>query len=51
MDELARELGIDPLRLREINGAKDGTKAAHGPTWNNIGYHEDDRSGQGAAST
>jgi CO/xanthine dehydrogenase Mo-binding subunit len=37
IDELARALGIDPLRLREINGARDGTKAAHGPTWNNIG--------------
>jgi CO/xanthine dehydrogenase Mo-binding subunit len=38
VDELARELGIDPLRMRELNGAKDGTKATHGPTWNNIGY-------------
>src|SRR6266699_2153115 len=38
VDELARELGIDPLRMREINGAKDGAKATHGPTWNNIGY-------------
>jgi CO/xanthine dehydrogenase Mo-binding subunit len=38
MDELARELKIDPLRLREMNAAKDGTKAAHGPTWANIGY-------------
>src|SRR5438034_9556994 len=38
VDELARELGIDPLRMREINGAKDGAKAVHGPTWNNIGY-------------
>ena len=38
IDELARELGIDPIKMREINGAKDGTKAAHGPTWNNIGY-------------
>src|SRR6266404_2982768 len=38
VDELARELGIDPLRMREMNGAKDGTKATHGPTWNNIGY-------------
>jgi CO/xanthine dehydrogenase Mo-binding subunit len=36
--ELAQELKIDPLRLREINAAKDGTKAAHGPTWANIGY-------------
>jgi CO/xanthine dehydrogenase Mo-binding subunit len=38
MDELARELKIDPMRLREINAARDGTKAAHGPTWVNIGY-------------
>ncbi|HZT89696.1 MAG TPA: xanthine dehydrogenase family protein molybdopterin-binding subunit [Stellaceae bacterium] len=38
LDELARELKIDPLRLREINAAKDGTKAAHGPTFVNIGY-------------
>jgi len=40
MDELARMLDIDPLRLREINAAKDGTKAAHGPTWANIGYQQ-----------
>jgi CO/xanthine dehydrogenase Mo-binding subunit len=40
MDELARELKIDPLRLREMNGAKDGTKATHGPTWVNIGYQQ-----------
>src|SRR5260370_488256 len=38
VDELARELRIDPIKMREINGAKDGTKATHGPTWNNIGY-------------
>jgi CO/xanthine dehydrogenase Mo-binding subunit len=38
LNELADELGIDPLRLREINSAKEGTKAAHGPTWTNIGY-------------
>src|ERR1700704_4442431 len=38
MDELARKLNIDPVRLREVNGAKEGTKAAHGPTWTNIGY-------------
>ena len=38
LNELADELGIDPLALREMNGAKDGTKAAHGPTWVNIGY-------------
>src|SRR5882672_2848769 len=40
VDELARELGMDPLRLREINAARDGTKAAHGPTWANIGYEQ-----------
>jgi CO/xanthine dehydrogenase Mo-binding subunit len=38
LDELARMLNIDPLKLREINAAKDGSKAAHGPTWANIGY-------------
>jgi CO/xanthine dehydrogenase Mo-binding subunit len=38
LDELARELGIDPLTLREKNAAKEGTKAVHGPTWTNIGY-------------
>jgi CO/xanthine dehydrogenase Mo-binding subunit len=38
MNELAHELGIDPLALRELNAAKDGTKAVHGPTWVNIGY-------------
>src|SRR3954453_2763432 len=40
VDELARELGMDPLRMREINGAKDGTKATHGVTWVNIGYQK-----------
>ncbi|HVB17905.1 MAG TPA: xanthine dehydrogenase family protein molybdopterin-binding subunit, partial [Stellaceae bacterium] len=40
IDELAHLLKIDPLKLREINGAKDGTKAAHGPTFNNIGYQK-----------
>ena len=40
IDELAEALGIEPLKLREINGAKDGTKATHGVTWNNIGYQK-----------
>jgi CO/xanthine dehydrogenase Mo-binding subunit len=40
VDELARELGIEPLCLRELNAAKEGTKAAHGPTWANIGYQK-----------
>ena len=38
IDELARELRIDPMLLREKNAAKEGTKAVHGPTWTNIGY-------------
>src|SRR5712672_1248187 len=40
VDELARELKIDPLSLSEKNAAKEGTKAVHGPTWTNIGYLE-----------
>jgi CO/xanthine dehydrogenase Mo-binding subunit len=40
LDELARQLGVDPLGLREKNAAKEGTKAVHGPTWQNIGYAE-----------
>src|SRR5437588_786612 len=40
IDELAHALKIDPLKLREINGAKEGTKAAHGPTFSNIGYQQ-----------
>jgi CO/xanthine dehydrogenase Mo-binding subunit len=38
LDELAQQLGIDPLALREKNAAHDGVKAVHGPTWQNIGY-------------
>src|SRR5438105_1131112 len=40
VDELAHELKIDPLKLREINGAQEGTKPTHGPTWVNIGYQK-----------
>ena len=40
VDELARELGIDPLRMREINGARDGVRSTHGVTWANIGYQQ-----------
>ncbi len=40
LDELALALGLDPLSLREKNAAKDGVKAVHGPTWQNIGYAE-----------
>jgi CO/xanthine dehydrogenase Mo-binding subunit len=38
IDELAAQLGIDPLALRAKNAAKDGTKTAYGPTHVNIGY-------------
>ena len=38
VDELARELGMDPLALRVKNAAKEGTKSVHGPTWSNIGF-------------
>ena len=40
IDEMAKELGIDPLDLRAMNAAKTGTKAAYGPTFRNIGYEE-----------
>jgi CO/xanthine dehydrogenase Mo-binding subunit len=36
--ELAIKLGIDPIALRAKNAAKDGTKAAYGPTFKDIGY-------------
>jgi CO/xanthine dehydrogenase Mo-binding subunit len=38
MHELAVKLGIDPIALRAKNAAKDGTKAAYGPTFKDIGY-------------
>jgi CO/xanthine dehydrogenase Mo-binding subunit len=40
IDELAHALKIDPLKMREINGAKDGGKSTHGVTWNNIGFQQ-----------
>ena len=40
MDEIARKIGMDPIEFRLKNAAKDGTKAAYGPTFNNIGYVE-----------
>ncbi len=38
MDDLARKLDMDPIALREKNGAKAGTKAAYGPTFPDIGF-------------
>ena len=40
MDELALKLGMDPIDLRAKNGARDGVKAAYGPTFRNIGFQE-----------
>lgn len=40
VDELAKKLDMDPAELRLINAAKDGTKAAYGPTLKHIGYVE-----------
>jgi CO/xanthine dehydrogenase Mo-binding subunit len=40
LDEVARALKMDPLVLRQKNAAKQGTKAAYGPTFPRIGYLE-----------
>jgi CO/xanthine dehydrogenase Mo-binding subunit len=40
LDELAEALKIDPLELRLKNAAKQGTKAAYGPTFPVIGYEQ-----------
>ena len=40
LDELAEALKMDPLELRKLNGAKQGTKASHGPVYPRIGYIE-----------
>ena len=37
LDELAQKLGMDPLDLRLKNAAKEGTRAAYGPTFGAIG--------------
>src|SRR6185295_10505661 len=40
MDEVAEALKLDPLDFRLKNAAREGTKAAHGPTFPRIGYIE-----------
>ncbi len=37
IDELARGFGLDPLEVRLMNGADEGTKASYGPTYPAIG--------------
>ncbi len=40
VDELAGELGMDPVDLRLKNAAVEGTRAAYGPKFGPIGYQE-----------
>jgi CO/xanthine dehydrogenase Mo-binding subunit len=40
LGELAEKLGIDPLDLRTLNAAREGTKTAYGPTFGPIGFAE-----------
>jgi CO/xanthine dehydrogenase Mo-binding subunit len=37
IDELAKELEMDPIELRLLNAADEGTKSAYGPTYPAIG--------------
>ncbi len=40
LDEVAEAIGMDPLEFRLKNAAKEGTKAAYGPTYGRMGYEE-----------
>ena len=40
VDLVARELGLDPIDFRLKNAAKEGTKAAYGPTFGPVGLVE-----------
>jgi CO/xanthine dehydrogenase Mo-binding subunit len=40
IDELAQQLGMDPLELRLKNAAREGTRAPYGPNYRAIGYAE-----------
>lgn len=40
LDEIAERLGLDPLELRRLNGAKEGTAQPAGPKFKRIGYLE-----------
>ena len=46
IDELAAELGIDPIEFRLMNAAREGTRAAYGPTFRRIGFEETLRAAQ-----
>src|SRR5438477_3075194 len=40
VDEIAKKLGLDPIELRMMNAAHEGTKAAYGPKFGPIGLEE-----------
>jgi CO/xanthine dehydrogenase Mo-binding subunit len=40
VDELAKKLEVDPIDLRMLNAAREGTKAAYGPKFGPIGFEE-----------
>ena len=40
IDEIAEQLGMDPLEIRRLNGAKEGDRLVHGPTLPRVGYLE-----------
>lgn len=40
LDEMCRELRLDPLEVRLKNAAREGTKSSYGPTYNRIGFVE-----------
>ena len=40
VDDLARELGMDPIDLRLLNAADEGTQAPYGPTFPPIGIRK-----------
>ncbi len=40
IDELAEKVGLDPLDIRVLNGAKEGTRRPDGPVYPRIGFIE-----------
>ena len=40
IDEIAEQIGMDPLEIRRLNGAKEGDRQVHGPAYPRIGYLE-----------
>ncbi|MDE0643556.1 MAG: xanthine dehydrogenase family protein molybdopterin-binding subunit [Acidimicrobiia bacterium] len=40
LDEIAAQLGIDPLDLRLRNAAEEGVRSVYGPVYKRIGYKE-----------